>query len=72
MASEDKRDLVCDMYETWFNNEMSAVGYSRLKSFMEELRQTLQAYGKIRLFCWCAPKRCHGETIKKWLEENFK
>ena len=28
-------------------------------------------FGKVRLFCWCAPKRCHGETIKKWLIEKY-
>jgi hypothetical protein len=27
-------------------------------------------YGKLRLFCWCAPEQCHGETIKAWLESG--
>lgn len=39
--------------------------------FMNELYRLYKiakTYGKLRLFCWCAPKRCHAETIKTFLE----
>ena len=32
-------------------------------------------YGTLLLMCWCAPRRCHGETIQKelvrMLEEGY-
>jgi hypothetical protein len=40
--------------------------------FVNELRRLYkiyQQYGKLELFCWCAPKRCHAETIKRFLEK---
>lgn len=23
-----------------------------------------------RLFCWCSPKRCHGDVLKKYIESD--
>ena len=69
MVSEDQRNAVCEQYEQYFNNIV------RTKSnveFMNELRRLFKLakkHGKLRLFCWCAPKRCHAETIKKFLEQ---
>lgn len=65
MHSEEERDEVCDKYENYF--------YMHLhhdQAFTEALRNLYRIarhYGKLELFCWCAPKRCHGETIKKFL-----
>lgn len=67
MANESQRDDVCDKYDTWFNENMSQI--------LPELKRLLEIYleyGNLRLFCWCAPKRCHAETIKKWLEGMIK
>jgi len=67
------RDAVCDKYADHFKDIVSGarpnVGYH----FMEELNRLLKIYkkyGQLYLFCWCAPKRCHAETIKKWLESQ--
>ena len=63
------RDLVCDRYEDHFTYK------SRTDNrFQRELGRLLAIYeyhGKLRLFCWCAPKRCHAETIKRWLERHI-
>lgn len=70
MQSEVQRDEVCDKYEVYFNNKVKNKDYK----FMNELCNLLklyEEYGKLRLFCWCSPKRCHAETIKKWLEETM-
>ena len=64
MANEVQRDVVCDQYQQWFDTtvvkEHQCAAYTEL---VRLYRLHLQ-YGKLRLFCWCAPKRCHGETIK--------
>ena len=41
----------------------------KVKDYLDSLIATYKIYGKLRLFCWCAPKRCHGETIKRYLED---
>lgn len=67
MPTENQRDEVCDKYEVYFKQKVE-----NDVSFKEELRRLYkihQQYGKLELFCWCAPKRCHAETIKRFLEK---
>ena len=70
MTKESMRDAVCDKYESYFYEQL------RINTVFAEYLQTmlkiLKSYGKLRLFCWCAPKRCHAETIKEWLEIKIK
>ncbi len=66
----NKRDYVCDKYQKYFDIYIQIKPNSTFVSTLQELLSTYQQYNKLRLFCWCAPLRCHGETIKKWLEEK--
>ena len=61
MRKESERDKVCDEYEEYF--------YRRLKDCvtMKKVIDCYKEYGKLRLFCWCAPKRCHAETIRDYI-----
>ena len=59
-----ERDRVCDEYETWFKDNLDkneelilGLGYALNKA----------RGGVLYLRCFCAPKRCHTETIKKHL-----
>lgn len=66
MPTEAQRDEVCDKYEAYFEES-----FRMNEQFKEELRRLYKLhkqYGILELFCWCAPKRCHAETIKKFLE----
>lgn len=68
MKHESERDAVCDKYETYFKNKVAHGDYD----FIVELRRLYKLakrYGKLELYCWCAPKRCHAETIKRFLEK---
>ena len=64
-ASETERNRVCDLYHEWFHlqieNEEPAV--------LNELRRLYRIASKdgLSLGCYCAPKRCHGETIRDHL-----
>lgn len=51
------RDDQCDNYEALFKCHMQ-FGYLR--------HAVLKLQGK-RLYCWCAPERCHADTIAAWL-----
>lgn len=65
------RDDVCDKYERWFKKQFGEFGEDGNKPFNIEigrLERLYELHGKLRLFCWCAPRRCHAETIKKYLE----
>lgn len=64
MKSESERDEVCDKYEAFFNEELFDTAMQAELSF---LWQTYIQYGRLNLFCWCAPKRCHAETIRDYL-----
>lgn len=72
MKNESLRDEVCDKYQTYFDNTIAHPEDN--SAFMNELRRLYKlhkAYGKLRLFCWCYPKRCHAETIKEFLNQFF-
>ena len=69
MKSENERNKVCEQYETYFYNKVK----NNDKNFIAELKRLkhlLEKYNKLELYCWCYPKRCHGETIKHYLENN--
>lgn len=54
-GSDAERDRVCDAFEEW------AMAPEQ-EQFRKEVRRVLR--GK-HLACWCAPKRCHAETLRK-------
>ena len=69
MKSEADRDRVCDQYAVWFEERVKA-GDALV---MNELRRLykIAKRGGLVLECYCAPKRCHGETIKGFLEKHL-
>ena len=66
MKNESQRDEVCDKYEAYFDMQMKS--NMRFRNTVIDLVNTYKQYGKLRLFCWCAPKRCHAEYIKQAIE----
>ncbi len=69
MHGESQRDLVCDDYENYFEEQMS-VKYSPFTHYLNNLVVVYRVTGKLRLFCWCAPLRCHAETIRNYILER--
>ena len=67
MKNETERDKVCEEYEAYFNKK---VAEKTDEKFMNDLRAIykLAKNGDVYLACWCYPKRCHAETIKKFIE----
>jgi len=65
MHSEEDRDEVCDRYDNYFPILLSK---KRASNYFSLLISRYRKHGKLRLFCWCAPKRCHAETIKAAIE----
>ena len=58
LRDELQRDQVCNDYAAWLLLPAQAALRQRMR---------IELKGK-DLLCWCSPKRCHGETIRKVVE----
>ena len=69
--SEVRREHVCWEYDMYFHRMVN----NNIHDIVVELERLLsiyQKYGKLELFCWCYPKKCHAETIKLYLIKKVK
>ena len=66
MSSEIHRDKVCEQYENWARNN------PMIKDEVRKMVMLYKQYGQLELFCWCAPKRCHGETLRSMIFEELR
>ena len=64
MIIEKDRDAVCNLYIDHFNNDWMS---EAAKEYLKTLVEAYKTYGKLNLFCWCYPKRCHAETIRNYI-----
>jgi len=67
MSSPQDRDCVCDQYEDWINSHLIA-GTPLIINELVRLAN-LAREGDLNLICFCAPERCHGDTVKSILDE---
>ena len=64
MHNENERDLVCDKYEEHFKTAINSKAFSAYIDNIVEQSKTKD----IALGCWCYPKRCHAETILRYIQ----
>ncbi len=77
-ASQAERDRVCDNFiihlkDEWLNARKG--NPSPLAQGIISLATRVASGEKLALQCFCAPQRCHGDTIKetiKWLIDKPK
>ena len=69
MKSEEDRDIVCDKYEKYFQDRINKRDMRMLKE-LDRLEIVGKEKGILMLGCFCAPKRCHCDTIAKYLRER--
>ena len=60
MKNESMRDEVCDKYKTYFRCRIQED--TLFTRYLNNICDVLMA-SDVALGCWCAPKRCHAETI---------
>jgi len=71
--SKHNRDSVCDSYSKYFykklksNNEFKKAVDDLILLGMKADEQGVH----LNLSCWCAPERCHCETIKEYIENQI-
>lgn len=62
------RDEVCDAYAQWFHERVRTRD-PLLIGTLRRLRERVDQ-GDLVLACYCAPRRCHGDVIKAFLEDE--
>jgi hypothetical protein len=65
--SEKERTRVCKEYEAWFIQKVFVEKDKAICGYMNTMYKALKKHGKLVLFCYCYPKKCHAETIMKFL-----
>lgn len=66
ITKEQTRDKVCDQYEDYFEKEKQNPESKLIKTLQDVYKKYKDQ--NIALECFCSPKRCHTETIKRYLE----
>lgn len=69
MNNEKDRDDVCDKYEEYFNKQIEVGNVAMLSQL--KLIEDKAMVGDVNLGCFCAPKRCHCDTIKAYIEAKL-
>ena len=67
MGKDGNRKEVIEKYKVYFDQKMIED-----KEFRDKFYQMCKRYkhcDQIQLVCWCYPAQCHGEVIKKAMEE---
>ena len=66
MHNESMRDEVCDAYDKWLHSPQAG-NHLRI---IERILQRVNEGKVVALYCFCAPKRCHCETIRDYVMTN--
>ena len=68
LERESDRDEVIAQYENWLRQRITARD-QRVCDELNRLYVIARDTGLLELVCWCAPKRCHADVIRKVLLE---
>lgn len=66
--SDAERNRVCDAYAVWIRERIAARD-PKVLAELARLRRLAERPEGVILGCYCAPKRCHGDTIRELIEE---
>src|SRR5574343_637450 len=67
ITDTDSRDSVCNKYEVWFEQNKDRPD---VKEYLNKILAKARL-GSVSLGCFCKPQRCHGDTIKQWLDQQL-
>lgn len=66
----DSRGKVCDKYHDYFYDRVFTPGSPIREEVIRIYRLAMEGYN-INLICFCAPLRCHGETVLGFLTKHL-
>lgn len=67
---EKDRAKVIAKYEIWLREKLENPDSSQSLMFQRLLQRSKQQQEDLMLLCFCHPKACHADIIKKILEEQ--
>lgn len=67
ITDSKSRDDVIDAYERYLIGGYESDG--RIQRAINDLVEKYLAGEEINLLCFCAPRRCHGEVIREFVEK---
>ena len=70
MKSESLRDNVCNQFEKHFEKEIQKKG-SPFHQEMVRIFKLVRAGKKVNVQCHCYPKRCHANTVARFIESKL-
>lgn len=70
MTATDTRDDVCEKYDNWIKGKIKE-GDPLVVGALGDLIRLYKAQGHLTLLCWCAPHRCHCDTVKRIILKNL-
>lgn len=70
MYAEWQRDEVCERFDRDFYAALAMREGPLYQAYVELLRRA-RAGERLALQCWCAPARCHADSIKRQLERDL-
>jgi hypothetical protein len=62
----NSREEAIALYEKWLDENIKIDG--PVKKKFDSLVEDYNTYGELTLICWCSPKSCHAEVIKRKIE----
>ena len=71
MKEEASRDKVIEDYREYFRHQVEELKNPAMLEQLREIWKVAKRDGEVILGCWCAPKRCHGEVIKEFIEKHL-
>lgn len=69
LKNESERQEILTKYEIWLRGLLKADTPQRREI---EMLTDLARRGDLSLGCWCAPALCHGDVVKRIIEERLK
>ena len=67
---DGNRDEVIEKYRRWLWDEYKKGG--EVRDELIRLCEMVKDGKEVVLKCWCVPKRCHGEVVKRCIEWMMK
>lgn len=71
MLSEANRLTCIDLFKTYLKHEIERNPFGPVAKEIDTMVKAHEEHGILRIFCWCKPKRCHGEPIIEVIKERF-
>lgn len=66
LQHEGYRNEVCNKYDAYFDKQLHT--NKPFANYIQHIIETLKT-NNVALGCFCVPKRCHAETIMRYIKE---